>query len=176
MNKPVTSRQEQGAVRTVRKSFRRLLPVPVRAPRGFALLIAVIISSVALAIGAALAAIAYKQILLSSTATDSEYAFYAADSGIECALYWDQQSDAFDYAAPFATITCGGSALTLTQVSKTAATSTMSFHWVQESGAHCADVTVAKNTNGNAAFYSVGHNTCDTSNPRLTERGMEAYY
>lgn len=147
-----------------------------RGPRGFALLVAVIISSVALAIGATLASIAYKQVLLASSAQDSTSSFYAADAGLECALYWDQQYDAFDYTKPSSSITCGGTSAAISFVSKTAATSTVSFHWPINAAGPCVDVTVAKNVSGRAAIYSVGHNTCDLADPRLIERGLDAEY
>lgn len=59
--------------------------------RGFALLIATLVSGLFLAIGAVIFQIAYIQLLLSSVGRDSQFAFYAADTGAECALYWDRQ-------------------------------------------------------------------------------------
>ncbi len=59
--------------------------------RGFTLLIAVIFMSVMLSLGLALGSLAYKQEILASSAIQSQYAFYAADSALECALYADQQ-------------------------------------------------------------------------------------
>lgn len=58
--------------------------------KGYALLIAVIFMSVLLALGLSLTSLGYKQSLLSSTGTESQYAFYAADSVLECALSIDQ--------------------------------------------------------------------------------------
>jgi hypothetical protein len=82
--------------------------------RGFTLLVAVVLSSVALAIGLSLLNISYKQVLLASAAKQSQNAFYAADSVLECALYFDQQLDAFNYitAAPAASIICNGITVT----------------------------------------------------------------
>lgn len=58
---------------------------------GFALLMAVLISGLFLAIGATIYRIALIEIVLSSTGKDSQFAFYAADSGAECALFWNQK-------------------------------------------------------------------------------------
>lgn len=148
------------------------------SPRGFALLIAVIFSSLALAIGLSLGSLAYRQIILSSAAADSGPAFYAADSGLECALYWDQQQNAFDFSSPYPNITCGGQALTVTNVAAltTSATSTVTFHWPLDSGSRCADVTISKSSTGKTMLYSVGHNTCDTTSTRLIERGIKSFY
>src|SRR3990167_4948503 len=67
--------------------------------RGFALLIATVLSSIALAVGLAVTDIVYRQVVLSSAAKQSQYAFYAADSALECALYFDQQQGTFAYQA-----------------------------------------------------------------------------
>jgi hypothetical protein len=81
--------------------------------RGFVLLVAVIFMSVMLSFGLALSSLSYKQQVLTSSAIESQYAFYAGDSGLECALYSDQKSNNFDYtthdsSTPPALITCGG--------------------------------------------------------------------
>lgn len=65
---------------------------PKRGGGGFALLIAVIFMTVMLTFGLALGSLSYKQISLASGALESQYAFYAADAGLECALYADQQN------------------------------------------------------------------------------------
>ncbi len=57
--------------------------------KGFTLLIAVLVSSVFLSLASTIATITFKQIILSSIGKDSQLAFYAADAGMECALYWD---------------------------------------------------------------------------------------
>ncbi|MFM2381950.1 MAG: hypothetical protein RLZZ76_717 [Candidatus Parcubacteria bacterium] len=56
--------------------------------KGFALLLALIISSVVLAIGVSILHISVNQINLSSTARESEFAFQAAHAGIDCMMYW----------------------------------------------------------------------------------------
>jgi hypothetical protein len=68
-----------------------------RPEAGFALLIAVIFMSVMLSFGLALGSLSYKQQVLASSAVQSQYAFYAADAGLECALYADQRDDRFAY-------------------------------------------------------------------------------
>lgn len=55
---------------------------------GFALLLALIISSVVLAIGVSLLNISVNQINLSTTARESEFAFQASHAGIDCMSYW----------------------------------------------------------------------------------------
>jgi len=59
--------------------------------QGFTILFAVIVSVLVLSIGASIISIALKQIIFSSAGRESQFAFYASDSGVECALYWDFQ-------------------------------------------------------------------------------------
>ena len=55
---------------------------------GFALLLAIIVSSIVLAIGVSLLQISVNQINLASTARESEIAFQSASAGEECMQYW----------------------------------------------------------------------------------------
>ncbi len=56
--------------------------------KGFTLLFAVLVSVLILAVGASIINLSIKQIILSGSSRESQYAFYAANTGIECALYW----------------------------------------------------------------------------------------
>lgn len=62
---------------------------------GFTLLLAALVSSIVLALGSAIFSIAQKQLTLSSIGRDSQFAFYAADTAAECALYWDFRCNYF---------------------------------------------------------------------------------
>src|SRR5229473_174899 len=63
--------------------------------KGFTLLLAALISSIVLSLGAAIFSIAQKELALSSVGRNSQFAFYAADTAAECALYWDVRFSAF---------------------------------------------------------------------------------
>jgi len=65
--------------------------------QGFVILIAVLVSTLVISIGAFIASIAIKELALSSSGSDSQVAFYAADSALECALYQDLRE--FSFAA-----------------------------------------------------------------------------
>lgn len=58
-------------------------------PRGFTIFFASLVTALALAIGLAIYDLTVRQLDLSSTASQSQYAIYAADTGAECALYLD---------------------------------------------------------------------------------------
>ena len=68
--------------------------------RGFTLLLAALISAIVLMLASAIFSIAKKQVVLASLSQQSQYAFYAADTGAECALYWDTQYGYFGVVTP----------------------------------------------------------------------------
>ncbi|MEK9175515.1 MAG: hypothetical protein AAB795_02875 [Patescibacteria group bacterium] len=57
--------------------------------KGVTLLLAVLVSSIALSVGIGIFSLLFSEIEISGSAKDSVIAFYAADSGLECALYWE---------------------------------------------------------------------------------------
>lgn len=79
--------------------------------RGYTLLFAVLVSSVVLSIGISILNISKKEFLLASSARESTTAFYAADSGLECAMYWNDGSIDFivgthSFGTPVTNISC----------------------------------------------------------------------
>ena len=58
---------------------------------GFTLLLAVLVISVALSVSLGASTLVISQLAISRDARESLEAFYAANAGIECALYWDIQ-------------------------------------------------------------------------------------
>ncbi|MEJ0053933.1 MAG: hypothetical protein WDN10_04405 [bacterium] len=153
--------------------------------RAFTLLISVVFTSVVLAVGLSLAVLAYKDVVLSSSAKASAYAFYAADSALECALYADQKEGAFDYDVPAPSITCGGVGYPITPVAKNSSTSTMtvpdtaSGAFIRlDGGTTCAAITVFKGAPpaGHTQIFATGYSSCNMSDPRLLERGLRSFY
>lgn len=120
--------------------------------RGYALIIAIIVMSVMLSFGLSLGSLAYKQQTLSSGARESQYAFYAADAGLECALYTDEQLNGFSYAdhynnTPPQPIVCNNVASTQLQYIPDPSQTNQSITVVDRVtiGPNlCADVTVYK--------------------------------
>lgn len=64
--------------------------------KGYTLLFAVLVASVVLSIGISILNISKKEFLIATSARDSSMAFYAADSGVECAIHADDNG-VFDY-------------------------------------------------------------------------------
>ena len=67
---------------------------------GFVILFTVIIAVIVLAIALGVSNVAVKEALLSAPAKEGQIAFFAADTGLECALYWDIQQDSFNIDNP----------------------------------------------------------------------------
>lgn len=164
--------------------------------RGFALFIAVILSSVAAVVTLALTSLAYKSLILSSTARESQYAFYAADTALECALYWDAGKNnasgvtlfPYDASATTVTITCGTQSVTLTGSQPDVHTTKYQSGWFALNGSACARVSVYKTDGTTAPAVHVGQLFGDGVNvacakvttnpidPRAIERGLKAWY
>jgi len=153
--------------------------------KGFTLLIAIVTTSMLLIVSFVVANIALKQIILSNASKESQYSFYAADSGTECAVYWDlidSTNSKFDPSTP-GTITCNGQAPISTgsqtvktipsQPSVIGGSSTSIFELDFPKG--CAIVRVIK-SGGVTTIDSRGYNTCDTMALRRYERGVTLVY
>lgn len=145
--------------------------------RGFTLLIAVILASVLLTVGIALLDIAYKQVILSSSAKQSQYAFYAADAALECALYYDQRFDAFNTNPNNLTsITCSGFTIPISSTGSAPKVTTFSIPCTN--GGSQAYLRIYKNDSGSdpSKLYASGFSSCNASDPRRIERGVKVAY
>ena len=154
-----------------------LTPQQNTAPRGFTLLIAIILASVALALSLSLIDISYKQVLLSISVKQSQYAFAAADSGLECALYYDQKQDSFSFVdAPISfSVMCGGLSASVNYPANSSER-TATFSVPCASGGSSASVTVVKSSDASTKLYSDGYSSCSSSDTRRVERGLKASY
>ncbi len=163
--------------------------------KGFTILFAVVVSSLVLAIGLSIAHITLKQVILSSTGRESQIAFYAADSGAECALYHDSVAsvdlgfDIFpsgDFAGnnfEASNINCGGE-LAVDKGSTADENSAISIFEVRfgDNPEYCATVSVEKEDNDfdtiadSTTIISRGYNSCDPTNSRRLERALKIEY
>jgi len=111
---------------------------------GFALLFTMVVVSIILAVTIGAINIAYNEINFSTSGKDTNDAFFAADTGVECALYYDYgQGVGDDFPNPnYASTTCAGSPIDI----KTDSSSSWSFiaYKLGSSGQSCAVVTIAK--------------------------------
>ena len=58
-----------------------------------------LVGSLALAVGFSIYDLTVREIELSSAVSQSQYAIYAADTGVECALYWDAKAPVLNGSA-----------------------------------------------------------------------------
>jgi len=150
-----------------------------RKNQGLTLFVSIIIMGTLLLIATSVASLAVKQALISSTALKSQYAFYAADTGLECALYWDIKNPSG--VSAFATTT--GTTINCNQDANNSGN-----QWVVGGNAvsvinrinflpdpYCAIVTVTK-TGNSTLIESKGYNTCSLTDPRRVERAVKATY
>lgn len=141
---------------------------------GFAILYAVLVSSILLAIGLAIFNITIKELLFSSLGRESQFAFYAADTGAECALYWDFVGDAFATSSS-SNIECANTIISGMGGNGYDVPSVFTLNLAPEP--YCAKVFVTKSENpSQTKIESRGYNTCDTNNPRRVERAIRVTY
>jgi Tfp pilus assembly protein PilX len=145
--------------------------------KGFTLFIAILIGSLMLAIGFSIFNLTFKELLLTASARESQVAFYAADTGLECALYYDQRGNQF-VPGQSATVSC---ILPGTSVISSGSSGNATWTWSFEvSPDVCAKVQVNKvsgiSVNARTTIRSFGYNTCDDTSPKRTERGLQVTY
>ncbi len=160
---------------------------------GFTIFFATLITSLALAIGLSIYDLTVRELNLSATANQSQYAIYAADTGAECALYWDTQCEASgcNAGSAFATSTestvpvagagllCNGQDIVAAPWSVTQAdydaTTTITINFSPQP--YCAIVTIAKTgTPARTTIISHGYNTCAAGGVTRVERALQVSY
>lgn len=144
---------------------------------GYAILFAVVVVSIISMIAIGLSNTTYKQLVLSSLASDSQLAFYQSDTATECALYadniigvsnlitlgsWDCGKEHFDFLGAADT----GQLYTFNSTNSSATKP-------------CFNFTINK-VSPDPAFSTIvlanGYNSCALSNPKTVERTIEVKY
>lgn len=162
--------------------------------KGFTLLTAIIVTSILMLVSFVVANIALKQLLLTYAGQESQYAFYNADSGVECAQYWDIKNSGGSAFATSTTGTITCSNQTVTTGNESLATFPPDPNTSQIGGGGdsnptsifglnfdhgCVLVKVTKAyANGvlQTTIESHGYNTCDLNADRRFERGIRITY
>lgn len=142
--------------------------------RGVVLLIAVLVASVVLAVGIGVYQRTYKELYFSSFWKQTQLAAAAADSGLECALFWELHP---------ADLVSGKAQCSLSYFPwNPAALSPWSFD-LDTDGGGCASVTIIKPALSGLSTHieARGYNsTCLVkeagTNPRIVERGLYMEY
>lgn len=166
-----------------------------KSGKGITLLVSIITTSMLLLVSFVLVNIALKELILSYANQESQYAFYAADSGIECVLYWDLKNPAGPSAfatSTAGTISCNGQSISTGSETSIPPPSPRTTSLIGGGGNSnptsvfllnfsrgCAIVQVTKGWNGSKVTSDItsrGYNTCDTSATRRFERGIGISY
>lgn len=157
---------------------------------GFAMLFTVLVVSIILTIAIGIANITFKQGILSNLARDSQMAFFAADSGIECGMYTDfigfssGEPNSPGYFPPTAgptmvmqsipTSWCGSMNFTISQ-----ADSRTGYFVYKETLSNqndpCRVIIFDRTDPSKKKILSRGYNTC-TPGVRQVERALEVSY
>lgn len=169
--------------------------------RGIVVLFTVLTIGLLVGVGVAMATLSQKQLVLSNIGKQSQVAFYAADTGAECARYWDYVKNAFAdpimgtdpvSGLPIVTgfkevaIYCNGMNSSQLLVSRASSTAATTFQLSLSSPVgqtpvynYCADVTVTKDIlTGGTRILSRGYNLpCVAKySTRKVERAVQLTY
>ena len=148
---------------------------------GFVLLFAITLSSIVLAVALGVANIALKELNFSTSAKDTNDAFFAADTGVECAAENDKTA--------LSTGSAFGGSRTFACSNAHDLTGNFASGWdfivsgIGSANLSCARVHVQKTTNDIyiqtqivSKGYNIGTDSCDSTNSNRVERQLEVNY
>ncbi|MBI4692295.1 MAG: hypothetical protein HY773_02560 [Candidatus Terrybacteria bacterium] len=136
---------------------------------GFTLLLSLLVISIVLVTGLSISGVIMKEIMLSGLGRESQIAFYAADTGLECAFYWDVKKV---FNSTIYSIECAGKSISGEMEIIPGISTTTSFTVNLSNGA-CAKIKVDKSNPPFTTVESRGYNIdCDFLGPRKVERGL----
>lgn len=166
--------------------------------RGFTILFAVLVGGLLFSMGIAIANVALKEVTLTTAGKSSEAAFFAADTGTECALYFDLVAGRTSLKFPNSSnnvpaeedrvIRCNDIDIFLTYVTNTTkAITTFYATWSSEfPNKACVEVTITKTVPippipGTTVIEARGRNDSDCTpeapdNPGRVERALRVRY
>lgn len=160
--------------------------------RGAVLLVAILVSSVALAVGLGVYSRTYKELLLGSYWKQAQIAFAAADSGLECALYWELNpgtggvgtASCFGVMIPgwdpkvsvgsFSMSTSGGGCVNV--IITGGVSTTTEARGYNTPGAWSSVFSWQSTGWGRGYWVSNPYFSCSNNNPRRVERGLKITY
>jgi len=155
----------------------------IKQNKGFAILFSVMISSIILTIALGVANIAYKQIKFSTSAREANEAFFAADTGAECALMNDKfASNSFVSSGGSGVVSCFGGSVAL---SGSFPSWSFVVSGLGSDSNGCAVVSVYKDAVSRAPNiittivskgYNFGNASCVSASPNRIEREVEVNY
>ena len=162
---------------------------------GFVLLFSIILSVVILALALGISNVAFRENTFATSAKETNNSFYAADIGVECALFYDlkpvqgSSGPVFPFGEPEAnvTTTCSGNFIGLNNgdpVTPTSPPWEFIVLGLGDIGKACAKVSLDKEDIGTPSEstqiisrgYNEGDALCESTNPNRIERVLEVNY
>jgi len=156
-----------------------MLNLKILKNKGIALLFSILILSMVFTASLTIFQIIFTMLKLSESTRDSQLAYYAADSAVECALYVDLKSKRFGQPEEKPEVKDDCSGVNPSDIEK------LDSSWlngavftVNYDNDSCAKVTVDKTGGGGfETFITVlGFNTCDENAARKVNRNLEVKY
>lgn len=129
----------------------------IKKNKGFVILFAVMLSGIILAITIGVLNISYKEIKFSTSAKDTNDAFFAADVGAECALFYDRADRTKNAFTGDATLNCNESDINF-NISNPPSNWTFLVSRLGNENKSCAIVTVDKSNSSTTKIISKGYN------------------
>jgi hypothetical protein len=141
--------------------------------------------------------ITLKQYIFSGIGRESEIAFYAADAGMECALYFDTSTagGTFDLSAPGGNFSCMGITRTAPAGGTSGTAKAFEFEWNTSGQTVCTKIAITKYFDATSPINMGSWGTCDAgatctqtesrgynrgcaelNSPRVVERALRANY
>jgi len=160
---------------TIKKN--RVYPAKPERSGGFVLLYVLVLSSIILAMALGVTNIALNEVKFSTSGKDANEAFFAADTGAECALYNDKGQTVND---PFPTPipSCANNTSILPAVNINNVSQYIIYNL--GSGKSCAMITVSKDPNAvpnpRTTIRSIGRSDCTSGVTNYVERELDVTY
>lgn len=152
----------------------------IKNKKGFVLLYTMIVSSIILSVALGIINIALKESKFSVSAKATNEAFFAADTGAECALFYDKTDPAKNAFTGTAVMTCANNNIVL---SSSGGVWSFSVSGLGDSLNSCANVTLTRDVDtGITTIISKGYNKANFDgsycNPlsNSVERELEVNY
>ncbi len=137
--------------------------------KGFTLLLALVVTGIVLTVGLGVFDIIIREIALSAMGRESQKAFYVADTGVECALYWDIKNGPISTTTP-ADIECANQTMS-------AGGSLISTFELTLPNGSCVQVIINKSVPSRTILEARGYNIdCASNDPKKVERGLRIAY
>jgi hypothetical protein len=149
--------------------------------KGFTLFIAIVVMGTLLLVASGIISLAFKESLISSSGKESQLAFYAADTGMECALYWDIRNPSGQSAfatSTGSTINCNKDANNPGNEWVVGGAQTSGFQINFNPDKFCATVRVTKSMDSSnwTKIEAFGYNNCAGGARAVVQRAIKAEY